>query len=115
MNELEIPAHFAELIEEKRWKTLKEELVNFGPIQIAEFIENLPKNSGIIVFRLLSRMPAKETFQYLTYETQEDIIDGLASNAKKLTDLLNDLFYAISDLIALADLKTSGSQHSQSI
>lgn len=91
MNELEIPAHFTELIEEKRWKTLKEELVNFGPIQIAEFIENLPKNSGIIVFRLLSRMPAKETFQYLTYETQEEIIDGLASNVNKLTGLLNDL------------------------
>ncbi|MDR2962924.1 MAG: magnesium transporter [Bacteroidales bacterium] len=91
MNEKEIPAHFTELIEHKRWKILKEELVEFGPIQIADFIEKLPQKSQVVVFRLLSRMQAKETFQYLPYEIQEDIIEGLASNVNKIADLLNDL------------------------
>jgi magnesium transporter len=83
--------HIHSLVEERDWKHLKSELNNLSPQETAEVIENLPKTEQIILFRLLSRESAKETFQYLLYEEQESIIEGLAKDSKKLTDLLNDL------------------------
>ena len=87
----EIKSHFLQLIEDKSWKTAKQELTNFEPFQIAEIIGRLPKSDQIILFRLLSREQAKEVFQHLSYEDQEDIIESLAVNAGKLSTLLNDL------------------------
>jgi len=89
MNEIRI--YLLRLFDEKDWKTLKKELNDLEPLQIAEAIEDLPKSPQILMFRLLSRKLAKETFQYLSSEEQEDIIDGLASNKEKIADLLNDL------------------------
>jgi magnesium transporter len=89
MNEIKI--HFQGLIEAKSWKTVKDELTHLEPFQIAEIIECLSKSDQIILFRLLSRETAKETFQHLSHDEQEDIIEGLAVNINKVTDLLNDL------------------------
>jgi len=89
MNEIKI--HLLRLLDEKNWKILKKELNDFEPLQIAEVIEDLPKSDQILMFRLLSRKLAKETFQYLSLERQEDIIDGMASNKEKIAALLNDL------------------------
>ena len=87
----EITTCFLQLIEEKSWKAVKEELTNFEHFEIAEIIGSLPKSDQIILFRLLSRKQAKEVFQHLSYEDQEDIIESLATNATKLSTLLNDL------------------------
>ena len=89
MNEIKI--YFQQLIESKSWKTAKRELGNLEPFQIAGVISWLPKSDQIILFRLLSRDQAKETFQHLSRDEQEDIINGLAANVNKLTGLLNDL------------------------
>lgn len=89
MNEIKI--RFQQLIEDKSWKTVKQELGNLEPFQIAEIIGNLSKSDQIILFRLLSRETAKETFQHLSHDEQEGIIEGLAANINKLTGLLNDL------------------------
>ncbi len=83
--------HFQKLIEEKHWKTLKEELNKLDDIQIADLIEELPEDEEIIIFRLLPRNQAKEVFQQLSYEKQEDIIEKLAQNSRRLSNLLNDI------------------------
>jgi magnesium transporter len=87
----EITTRFLQLIEDKSWKAVKQELTNIEPFEIAEIIGSLPKSDQIILFRLLSRKLAKETFQHLSYEEQEDIIESLATNVTKLSTLLNDL------------------------
>ncbi|MCL1973613.1 MAG: magnesium transporter [Bacteroidetes bacterium] len=79
------------LIEDKSWKLLKNELKDLEPFQIAELIGELEKPDQLVVFRLLSRQSAKETFQHLSPDDQEDIIEGLAANSIRLTSLLNDL------------------------
>lgn len=90
MNEIKI--NFQQLIDEKSWKVVKQELGNLEPFQIAEMIGSLSKKSDrIILFRLLPRELAKETFQHLTHDEQEYIIEGLAANVNKLTELLNNL------------------------
>ncbi len=78
-------------IENKDWKNLKETLNKFDAIQIAQFIEEISEGEEIILFRLLNRKQAKEVFQLLPHEKQEQIIEGLAQNVQKLSDLLNDL------------------------
>lgn len=88
---VEVQINFRELIENKDWKTLKRELNEYEPFQIAEIIDDLPEEDDIIMFRLLTREQAKETFQYLSHEKQEQIIEGLAHNITKITSLLNDL------------------------
>lgn len=87
----EIKSLFQQLIESRNWKSLKKELNHLSPQQIAEVIEDQASDDRMLIFRLLSRSQAKETFSYLSYEEQEDIIKGLADYSHKLTALLNDL------------------------
>ncbi|MCC8143450.1 MAG: magnesium transporter [Tannerellaceae bacterium] len=87
----EIIILFQELIKNKNWKQLKQELHNLQPVEIADIIEELTKTDGIILFRLLSHEQVKETFSYLSHDEQEDIIEGLAANSSFIAELLNDL------------------------
>lgn len=78
-------------IENKNWKALKQTLNEFDTFQIANHIENISDGEEIILFRLLNRKQAKEVFHLLSHDTQEHIIEGLAQNTQKLSNLLNDL------------------------
>ena len=89
MNETRI--HFLELIENKDWKTLKLELHNLEPLQVTEILENVSKTDQLLLFRLLPRQLAKDAFQLLSHDQQEDIITGLAAHTSIITSLLNDL------------------------
>jgi len=88
---VEIIVNFQELVQEKQWKTIQDEIVTLDPLQIAEIIEELSDDEDLIVFRLLPRELAKSTFQHLSHDKQEEIIEGLAHNVNKLSSLLNDL------------------------
>jgi magnesium transporter len=89
MNETGV--HFRELIESKSWKTLKREVNEHDPLQLADIIEEMSKTDAIFIFRLLLRQRAKETFQFLSHDKQEEIINGLATYSNIVTGLLNDL------------------------
>ena len=88
---IETNIDFEELIEQKDWNTLRRELKEMEPLDIAEIIEDLSDKDDIILFRLLSREEAKNTFQYLSHDKQEQIIEGLAKNVSRVSALLNDL------------------------
>lgn len=88
---IEATINFEELIQNKSWSALRRELEDLDPILIADVIEDLSDQDDIILFRLLPREQAKNTFQYLSHEKQEQIIEGLAKNVNKLSGLLNDL------------------------
>jgi magnesium transporter len=87
----EIAVNFQELIDDKQWKALRDSIITLEPIEIAEVIEELSDQEAVIVFRLLPRELAKDTFQHLEHDRQEQIIEGLAQNVTKLSSLLNDL------------------------
>ena len=87
----EIKIHIRELIENKNWKALKHELHLLDPLQIADILENVSKTDQLVIFRLLPRQLAKDSFQILSHDEQEDIITGLASHTNFITGLLNDL------------------------
>ncbi len=82
---------FEALIGQKNWNTLRRELKVMDPLDIAEIIEQLSDKDDIILFRLLAREDAKNTFQHLSHDKQEQIIEGLAKNVNRVSALLNDL------------------------
>jgi magnesium transporter len=82
---------FRELIEKKEWKVLRTELSGLELLDIAEIIEELSPGEDILIFRLLTSTQAKEAFQFLSHDKQEEIIEGIAKYTQKLTSLLNDL------------------------
>jgi magnesium transporter len=88
---IEMIEKFQDLIERREWKILRQELSGMEEIHIAEIIEELTEGEDIVVFRLLSNQQSKNTFQFLSHEKQEQIIEGLARNSARLSALLNDL------------------------
>lgn len=79
------------LVGKKEWKTLRNALHEFDYIQIADVIERSNEFESIVLFRFLGREQAKEVFQELSFDKQEEIIEGLAQHASKVADLLNDM------------------------
>ncbi len=83
---------FQELIDARDWKTIRKKLVDLDPAEIAELIETFKREGDdIILFRLLPRETAKETFFRLDYDKQEELLEGLADRKHLLAELLNDL------------------------
>lgn len=87
----ETTVDFTELIRLKNWSSLRHELEDLDPIVLADIIEEMDEQDDIILFRLLPREQAKNTFQYLSHDKQEQIIEGLAKNVNRVASLLNDL------------------------
>ncbi len=87
----EIVTLLQELIKTRSWKLVKQELNSLEPVYAARIIEELPKPDQIVVFRLLSRLAAKETFAHLPLSEQKSIARELAANVGQMTSLLNDL------------------------
>lgn len=80
-----------DLIENKQWSILREELAVLEPFEVSGIIEELTDDEGVIAFRLLSREQSKETFQHLPIERQESVVEAFAKNVNRLSNLLNDL------------------------
>ncbi len=87
----DVSINYQELIDNKNWRLLKQEIIQLDPVEISSIIENSGDKDDVILFRLLPRELAKDTFQHLSYEKQEQIIKELATNDNKLSSLLNDL------------------------
>ncbi len=88
---VEITANFHELIQNREWKTLKNYINELDVVEITKLIEELSDDEETILFRLLNRKLSKEVFQLLSFSKQEQIVEGIAKNRRKLTNLINDI------------------------
>ena len=79
------------LIRNKEWKALRNAIPEYDTVQLVEIIERSNEFESIVLFRFLAREQAKEVFQELSFDKQEEIIEGLAQHASKVADLLNDM------------------------
>ena len=79
------------LIRNKEWKALRNAIHEYDTVQLVEIIERSNEFESIVLFRFLAREQAKEVFQELSFDKQEEIIEGLAQHASKVADLLNDM------------------------
>lgn len=62
------------LIEERQLGILKEILVEWTPADIAELLVDIPEKDRVIIFRLLSKELAADTFEYMDFDTQMDLL-----------------------------------------
>ncbi|WP_027625477.1 magnesium transporter [Clostridium lundense] len=79
------------LIKEKKFTEVREKIINFNPVHIAELIEKLEISDTILVFRMLPKDLAVDVFNYISNESQINIISSITS--KELQYILDELFF----------------------
>ena len=78
------------LIDERNLSTLKEILSDWTPADIADLITNLPaENEQVIIFRLLHQDLATDTFEYLDFDMQMNIIKAMGK--EEVASILNEM------------------------
>ena len=62
---------------------LKQELNEQNPADLAAFLEELPKEDWLAVFRLLSKDLAADTFSYMDSDMQQHIVEALTEGESR--------------------------------
>ncbi len=78
-----------ELVASHQVATVRSVVQDWTPIDIAALISDLSPESRVVVFGLLPRELAGDTFSYCDFDTQQDLIHDLAD--EKVSDLLNEM------------------------
>jgi len=78
-----------ELIERRNFSALQRIFNDWLPVDLAELISDLPENEQAILFRLLPKDVATETFEYLDLDAQENLLTALTQ--KDVTHILNSM------------------------
>ena len=80
-----------ELVENKQFRRLKELLSEMNEVDIAEFMDEVPPEKLIVVFRLLPKELAADVFTYLEdSEDQEKLIGALSD--QELRAILDEMY-----------------------
>ena len=78
-----------ELIENKQYTLLRQELSELNEADIAALLEELPEEELIKIFRILPKTIAADVFAYLSIETEQLIITKLTE--REATNIINNL------------------------
>lgn len=87
------------LLEEKKFNTLRDILVTMKPYDIAAVFEELQDEKMPILFRILPKELAAETFVEMDDETQEFLIHGFSDS--ELKEVVDELF--VDDAVDLIE------------
>lgn len=80
-----------EMLEERRFKELKEELENnMYPVDLADLMEDFNQKQLVMVFRLLAKEEAAETFTYMDSDLRETLINGLTDS--ELEEVMEEMY-----------------------
>ena len=88
-----------ELLEEKQYRQLRESLEDINPADIALVLEELDENSRAVVFRLLSKTSAAESFVELESSTQSTLIRVF--NDRELKEIVSELY--VDDFVDIVE------------
>ncbi len=92
-NEIMETVDFEELIQladEKKFRLLKERLIEMNEVDIALFIEEIELERSPIIFRMLPKAMSAEVFAELEPERQEHIINSITD--RELSEIVEDLY-----------------------
>ena len=87
------------LLDEKKYQTIKDVLVTMEPADIAAVFDDFGEERMALLFRLLPKETAAETFAELESEIQETLIRGFSD--RELHELVNELY--VDDAADLVD------------
>lgn len=78
------------LLEGKKYSTLRDILVTMQPADVAALFEEMPEEKLPLLFRLLPKEQAAETFVEMDSDTQELLIRGFSDN--ELKEIVDELY-----------------------
>ena len=87
------------LIEGKKYRTLKDVLVTMNPADIALVLEEFDEESITLIFRLLPKDQAAETFVEMESDMQETLIKGFSDH--ELREVLDEIY--VDDAVDLVE------------
>ena len=99
MAELSFERTFEALLEEKKYSTIKDVLVTMNPADIAAIFEDVDEERLPLLFRLLPKEPAAETFVEMEPEQQEILVEGFSD--RELHEVMDELF--VDDAVDLVE------------
>ncbi len=79
-----------ELLEQKKFSSVKTELEALNEVDIAELLDELSKENAVRLFRLLGKDVAADVFSYMDSKTQQNVIEAISD--KELREVLDDMF-----------------------
>ena len=88
-----------QMLEDKKYATLRDILCTMNPIDVAGLFVNLEEKQIPLMFRLLPKEQAAETFVEMDPEAQELLIRGFSDN--ELKEVLDELY--VDDAAALVE------------
>lgn len=78
------------MLEERQYKELREVLENTHPVDIAELFEDLEHKQVLILFRLLDKDKAAETFTEMNSDMHEALINALTDS--ELEEVMEEMY-----------------------
>ena len=79
-----------ELLEQRRFKELKEELEAIHPVDIVEMLEDFDRKQALLIFRLLAKEEAAEVFTDMNSDMREDLINALTDS--ELEEVMDEMY-----------------------
>ncbi len=79
-----------ELLGERKFKELKEELEAIHPVDIVEMLEDFDTRQAILIFRLLAKEEAAEVFTDMNSDMREDLINALTDS--ELEEVMDEMY-----------------------
>ena len=98
MNEINIE-YILDLIKNRKFSLLKEELSSLQPPDIALIFEELPEKDVIVLFRILPKELASEVFVEMESDKQQLLIEAFSD--KELREVVDELF--MDDTVDIID------------
>ncbi len=77
------------LIDERKLSTLKEILSDWSPADIAELLTEISENEQAIIFRLLPNELAADTFEYMEFDNQVNLLKAMGK--EDVAKILNEM------------------------
>ena len=78
------------MLEEKKYSTLRDILITMNPADVAGLFDGLEEKQIPVMFRLLPKEQAAETFVEMEPEAQQLLIQGFSDN--ELREVLDELY-----------------------
>ena len=73
-----ITPEIEELIAARDFSTIREVILEFEPVELADLVSDLREENRVVVFRLLPKDVAAETFSYCERDTQQELLHDMA-------------------------------------
>ena len=80
-----------EMLENRQYKELKEQLEsNMYPVDLAEILEDFDQKQLVMIFRLLAKEEAAETFTYMNSDMRQILINALTDS--ELEEVMEEMY-----------------------